>query len=212
MADRRERSADAGLGLRAQQACRRTGGHGVRGEDAHHRWCGPASCSARGTAGCSRCSGRSRDRACISSADPATDASRSSPLRISSSASCSRQSKASGSQPDVPGTGIYFAAAEDLSHMEFGREIARALGKPRPRDLRLPEWAMRAIGSGRRCRVARCAGVPGWVGRDKIRELLAGSWTCSSAKARQQLGWSPAAPLADRFRETAQWYRDAHWL
>jgi len=26
------------------------------------------------------------------------------------------------------------------------------------------------------------------------------------------LGWSPAAPLADRLRETAQWYRDAHWL
>jgi nucleoside-diphosphate-sugar epimerase len=53
---------------------------------------------------------------------------------------------------------------------------------------------------------------PGWIGRDKVSDLLAGSWTCSSAKARQQLGWSPAAPLADRLRETAQWYRDARWL
>ena len=91
-------------------------------------------------------------------------------------------------------------------------------------------WRSRARSGSRRpalsvCRNGRCgrsAGSaivmsrirrrPGWVGRDKIREILAGSWTCSSAKARQQLGWSPAAPLADRLRETAQWYRDAHWL
>jgi nucleoside-diphosphate-sugar epimerase len=53
---------------------------------------------------------------------------------------------------------------------------------------------------------------PGWVSSDKVSELFAGSWTCSSAKARRQLGWSPAAPLAERLRETAQWYRDARWL
>ena len=43
-------------------------------------------------------------------------------------------------------------------------------------------------------------------------EALAGSWTCSSAKVRTQLGWSPAATLAERLRETAQWYRQAGWL
>ena len=60
--------------------------------------------------------------------------------------------------------------------------------------------------------VSRLRGRAGWVGHDKVREILAGSWTCSTAKARQQLGWAPAAPLAERLRETAQWYRDAHWL
>jgi nucleoside-diphosphate-sugar epimerase len=60
--------------------------------------------------------------------------------------------------------------------------------------------------------VSRLRRRPGWVSSDKIREFLAGSWTCSSAKARQQLGWSPAAPLADRLCEAAQWYRDARWL
>jgi nucleoside-diphosphate-sugar epimerase len=53
---------------------------------------------------------------------------------------------------------------------------------------------------------------PGWVNSDKMAEALAGSWTCSSAKARTQLGWSPAATLAERLRETAQWYRQAGWL
>jgi len=113
--------------------------------------------------------------------------------------------------PGIAGRGIYFAAAEDLSYIELGMAIALALGRPRPRILRLPDWSMRTIGTFGDV-VSRIRGRPGWVGRDKIRDVLAGSWTCSSAKARQQLGWSPAAPLADRLSETAHWYRDAHWL
>ena len=113
--------------------------------------------------------------------------------------------------PDIAGQGIYFAAAEDVSYVELGRAIARALGRPPPRVLRLPDWSMRSIG-GIGDVVSRVRRRPGWVSSDKIREFLAGSWTCSSAKARQQLGWSPATPLTDRLRETAQWYRDARWL
>ena len=113
--------------------------------------------------------------------------------------------------PGVPGHGIYFAAAEDVSYVELGTAIARALGVPSPRILRLPEWAMHTIGRFGDV-VSQIRRRPGWVGRDKVRDVLAGSWTCSSAKARQQLGWSPAAPLDDRLGETAQWYRDAHWL
>lgn len=113
--------------------------------------------------------------------------------------------------PGVPGHGIYFAAAEDISYAELGMAIARALGKLQPRILRLPRWSMRAIGRFGDV-MSRIRRRPGWVGGDKIGEVLAGSWTCSSAKARQQLGWLPAAPLADRLRETAQWYRDAGWL
>jgi len=113
--------------------------------------------------------------------------------------------------PGVPGHGIYFAAADDVSYVELGMAIARALGKPQPRTLLLPEWSMRTIGRFGDF-MSRIRRRPGWVSSDKFREVLAGSWTCSSAKARQQLGWMPAAPLADRFRETAEWYRDAHWL
>jgi dihydroflavonol-4-reductase len=112
---------------------------------------------------------------------------------------------------DDPGRGIYFAAAEDLSHAEFGDAIAHALGRTRARIIHMPEWAMRAIGLGGDV-VSLRRRSPGWIGRDKIADLLAGSWTCSSAKARRQLGWSPAAPLADHLRATAQWYRDARWL
>jgi dihydroflavonol-4-reductase len=113
--------------------------------------------------------------------------------------------------PDGSGRGIYFAGAEDLSHVEIGVAIAHALGKRPPRIVRVPNGLMRMAGF---CGdvVSRIRRRPGWVGSDKISELLAGSWTCSSEKARRQLGWSPASPLADRLRETARWYFDAHWL
>ena len=113
--------------------------------------------------------------------------------------------------PGVSGQGVYFAAAEEVSYVEFGKAIARALGKPQPRILRPSHWSMRTIGRFGDL-VARIRRRPSWVSSDKIREFLAGSWTCSSVKARQQLGWLPAASLDDRLRETAQWYRDAHWL
>lgn len=113
--------------------------------------------------------------------------------------------------PGVAGHGIYFAAAEDIATVELGYAIAHAFGQPQPRVLHLPAWSLRTIGLAGDV-VSRVRGRAGWVGRDKVREILAGSWLCSSAKARQQLGWLPAAPLADRIRETAQWYRDAHWV
>jgi len=113
--------------------------------------------------------------------------------------------------PNGSGRGIYFASAENLSHVELGVAIAHALGKRSPRIVRLPGGLMRLAGV---CGdvASRIRRRPGWVSSDKISELLAGSWTCSSEKARRQLGWSPAAPLADRLRETAQWYLDARWL
>lgn len=112
---------------------------------------------------------------------------------------------------DGSGHGIYFAGAEDLSHVEIGVAIAHALEEKPPRIVRVPEALMRVVGF---CGdvVSRIRRHPGWVSSDKISEVLAGSWTCSSAKARQQLGWSPAAQLADRLRDTAQWYLDARWL
>ena len=111
-----------------------------------------------------------------------------------------------------PGQGIYFVAApEDPTYVELGQAMATALGRNRAAVVRLPEPLMRVIGL---CgdAMAQVRRQPGWVNSDKIAEVLAGSWTCSSAKALAQMGWSPAAALADRLRETAQWYRQAGWL
>jgi nucleoside-diphosphate-sugar epimerase len=115
--------------------------------------------------------------------------------------------------PDgAPGRGVYFAAAEhDPTHAELGQAMARALGKKRATVVHLPGPLVRLAGL---CgdSLGRVRQRPGWVNSDKMTEALAGSWTCSAAKARTQLGWSPAAKLAERLRETAQWYSQAGWL
>jgi nucleoside-diphosphate-sugar epimerase len=116
-------------------------------------------------------------------------------------------------RPDgAPGQGIYFIAAQEYpTYAELGQAMARALGRKRARVVHMPGPLVRLVGL---CgdALGRVRQRPGWVNSDKMAEALAGSWTCSSAKARRQLGWSPAATLADRLRETAQWYRQAGWL
>ena len=111
-----------------------------------------------------------------------------------------------------PGQGVYFMAAEDKpTYAELGQALAIALGKKRATVVRLPGGLMRLAGL---CgdAMARIRRRPSWINSDKITESLAGSWTCSSAKARAELNWSPATTLAERLRETVQWYRQAGWL
>ena len=50
-------------------------------------------------------------------------------------------------------------------------------------------------------------GQPSIVSPDKLREATAGSWAASAAKARAQLGFTAAAPLEARLRQTADWLR-----
>jgi nucleoside-diphosphate-sugar epimerase len=115
--------------------------------------------------------------------------------------------------PDgAPGQGVYFVAAEhDPTYAELGQAMAKALGKKRAMVVYMPGPLARLVGL---CgdALGRVRQRPGWVNSDKMAEALAGSWTCSSAKARRQLGYSPAATLAERLGETAQWYRQAGWL
>ncbi|TVQ57878.1 MAG: NAD(P)-dependent oxidoreductase [Phycisphaerales bacterium] len=113
---------------------------------------------------------------------------------------------------DDAGRGIYFLAEEEQpTYAEFGRLIAMALGRKPPRVVRVPTPMMKLAGAGAEA-MGRMRRRTSWLNRDKITEALAGSWTCTSEKARTHLGWSPAATLSDRLHETVQWYRDAGWL
>jgi nucleoside-diphosphate-sugar epimerase len=112
----------------------------------------------------------------------------------------------------LPGQGVYFMAADDYpTYAELGQAMAIALRKKRATVVRLPVPLVRLVGL---CgdAMARIRQRPAWINSDKMTEALAGSWTCSSTKARTQLGWSPVAALAERLYETAQWYRYAEWL
>jgi dihydroflavonol-4-reductase len=110
------------------------------------------------------------------------------------------------------GQGIYFMAAEgEPTYAELGTALAIALGKEHATVVHLPQPFVRLVGL---CgdAMGQIRRRPGWINSDKTAEALAGSWTCSSAKARAQLGWAPLATLDERLRETALGYRQAGWL
>ena len=75
------------------------------------------------------------------------------------------------------------------TYAELGEAMAIALGKKRATVVHLPGPLVQLVGL---CGDAMTwiRQRPAWVNSDKMTEALAGSWMCSSAKARTQLGWS----------------------
>ena len=83
--------------------------------------------------------------------------------------------------------------------------IANAVGRapvrvPVPRAL---IWAAAALSEAG----ARATGRPTIFNRDKVRELLAPGWTCTTERAERELGFVAGIPLERGVVETADWYR-----
>jgi nucleoside-diphosphate-sugar epimerase len=110
--------------------------------------------------------------------------------------------------PDGVGRGIYFAGADESPAIpELARRVAAAVGRPRALIVPAPAWAVWAgalVGEA----IGRLGGYD-LFSRDKAREATAGDWVCATGKARDQLGWTPAATLDARLAETAADYRAA---
>ena len=108
--------------------------------------------------------------------------------------------------------GIYFPAADEMpSYRELGELIGLAVGRPRIRVIRIPTelvWGVATVNSMLNSLLKR----GNFLNRDKAREVTGGSWTCSNEKIKRDLGWSPAASLAERLQHTALWYRHQQWL
>ncbi len=110
------------------------------------------------------------------------------------------------------GHGYYFIAAdEQLTFVELGRLVARAVGRPYAWKIRVPMaalWIAGAVGEslGQMTRRSR------YMSLDRARDVAAGHWACSAEKAHRQLGFTVATPLAECIRQTAEWYRDHGWL
>ena len=110
-----------------------------------------------------------------------------------------------------PGTGYYFAANEqDVLYADLGRLIAESVGQrvvviPVRRPLIRTITALGEI-------IGQIRGKPSLMNLDKFREIMAGSWICSSQAARDDLGFTVTVPLIERLRQTAQWYRREGWL
>jgi len=117
-----------------------------------------------------------------------------------------------GDDPATRGTGAYYVAADAaLSYREIGDYAAAGLGITRFLSLPVPAVILRIVGFGGDC-AAWITGRPPLIGLDKVREATAGSWLCSTAAARAELGFVPSQSLVDQFAATAAWYRNHGWL
>ena len=104
------------------------------------------------------------------------------------------------------------AGPEGVYYLEDGTEhrwddIAaaafRAAGR-RPRDLVLPE----ALGpwlAGASQLAGRLTGRPSILNLDKLQELRQPAWTCSAARARRELGWTPRLDLETGMADAVRW-------
>ena len=88
--------------------------------------------------------------------------------------------------------------------------IARAVGKE-PVAVRIPRPLLRVAALGSEA-TARLTGRSTIFNRDKVRELLAPGWICTTSRAEDELGFRAAIPLENGIPETAEWYRSAGWL
>jgi nucleoside-diphosphate-sugar epimerase len=107
--------------------------------------------------------------------------------------------------------GIYhIAEARSYSRADVVAGIAHALGR-RVRTVRVPHWLVR-LAAGCSELGAAMVGRTTIFNRDKVRELLAPSWLCETAAARQDLCFEARIPLPEGLTRTAAWYREQGWL
>jgi len=132
------------------------------------------------------------------------------PARATSVVETPSSTTANGSSID--GRGKYFVAADEHpTFSELNRLVARAVNRPNAWAIRLPLavlWATAAPGEI----VGRVTGKARYLSFERAREYTSGHWICSAEKAKRDLDFAPAAPLAERLNETAAWYRQKGWL
>lgn len=108
--------------------------------------------------------------------------------------------------------GCYFASCgEDPTYAELGGLLREAVDRRVVVRLPVPMpvvWSTAAAVEA----LSRVIHHPFYLNLDKAREIAAGSWTCSPRAAITELGFAPAATLAQRLGETAAWYRTAGWM
>ncbi len=111
-----------------------------------------------------------------------------------------------------PAAGAYFACVDCWpDYAQLGRIIRTLLNRPFAPLLHLPDPFAWIAGAGNEL-VSRVLRRKDTFNFDKIREARSASWACSPARAQRDLGFSPAAPLFARLRQTVEWYREAGWL
>jgi nucleoside-diphosphate-sugar epimerase len=94
------------------------------------------------------------------------------------------------------------------------REVTAVIGQSMQLSLvrvRIPLAVAKAAATVIGC-AARCTGKPPLFDRDRLKDFVQPSWTCSSAKIRAELGFAPQYTLEQGVAETCRWYKEHKWI
>lgn len=112
-----------------------------------------------------------------------------------------------------PGRGVYFLTdgRDEYSWEEVCAALSNAFGHGRNMVIPLPDAVSFAAGLGSEL-LARFRGTVPILNRDKAAEMREEAWTCSAARAREELAYSPRVSLAQGIQSALAWYRKEGWL
>ncbi len=89
---------------------------------------------------------------------------------------------------------------------EIASSACAALGR-RALVVPVPEVVSYAVAAGASLRAA-ATGKAAILSLDKLSEMRQRAWTCSSDRARREVGFTPRYQLADGMRDTVAWFRE----
>jgi dihydroflavonol-4-reductase len=111
-----------------------------------------------------------------------------------------RRVRASGAE------GVYYLDGGGVHTWdEIARAVCRALGR-RAAVLPVPEVLGYAAAAGASLRAA-VTGKAQVLSFDKLRELREHAWTCSSERARREVGFAPRYALEEGMRDAVSWFK-----
>ena len=112
-----------------------------------------------------------------------------------------------GRVDDAGASGIYFCDdGVEYTWEGLARGALGALGK-RGAVVAVPEFVS-WIAAGAATAASRLSGRAAILSLDKMMEIREPAWTCTSEKARRELGWTPRVSFIDGMRDAVRWYRE----
>jgi nucleoside-diphosphate-sugar epimerase len=118
---------------------------------------------------------------------------------------------AAATTPCAAGRAYYFANDEPVQWRELFRLGAAAAGRSLTIDVEVPRTIVE-LGARVGDVVSRATGTATLLASEKLALSRPVYWLCSSERAKRDLGFRAATPLADGFATTYDWYAQHGWL
>ena len=111
---------------------------------------------------------------------------------------------------EAMGKVYHVAAAPPCTQAELLRQIATQMGV-RPLRLHIPVRTLHPLCVAQEM-LSRLRGRPNALSRDKLAEIRAPGWVCTTDRIRRDLGFVATTSLGEGVARTLEWYRQERWL